>query len=142
MTGNPGFEPHNLLFLLDESLVPAVADALELVGYRFNSVRAVFAEDSVKDPEVIAWCQAQGAVWVHADDRARKQHKALIVQSGIRTVLARRKRGRMTGKEQLRILSFVLPHLLQEWSKRSAARHYRVGAPTELAKPTWKGMSL
>ena len=142
MTGNPGFEPHNLLFLLDESLVPAVADALELVGYRFNSVRAVFAEDSVKDPEVIAWCQAQGAVWVHADDRARKDHKALIVQSGIRTVLASRKRGRMTGKEQLRILSFVLPHLLQEWETHPTVRHYRVAAANSLAKPGVRKLSL
>ena len=142
VTGNPGFEPPNPLFLLDESLVPAVANTLELVGYRFTSVRAVFAEDSVKDPDIIDWCRAQEAVWVHADDRARKDHKALIVQSGIRTVWVYRKRGRMTGKEQLRILSFVLPHLLQEWATRSSARHYRVSAATELAKPTHKSIGL
>ena len=142
VTGNLGSEPPNPLFLLDESLVPAVANALELVGYRFTSVRAVFAEDSVKDPDVIDWCRAQEAVWVHADDRARKHHKALIVQSGIRTVLVYRKRGRMTGKEQLRVLSFVLPHLLQEWETHPTVRHYRVAAANSLAKPGVRKLSL
>ena len=142
MTGNPGFEPPNPLFLLDEGLVPAVAGALALVGYRFTSVRDVFARDAVKDPEIIAWCRAQEAVWVHADDRARKEHKALILRSGIRTVWVYRKHGRMTGREQLRILSFVLPHLLQAWATRSSARHYRVTAATELAKPRWRRADL
>ena len=142
MTGNPGFEPLNPLFLLDEGLVPAVAKALTLVGYRFTYVTEVFARDAVKDPEIIEWCRAQEAVWVHADDRARKQHRTLIQRSGIRTVWVYRRHGRMTGRDQLRILSFVLPHLLQEWATHPTARHYRVTAATPLAKPAWRKVSL
>ena len=63
----------------------------------------------VKDPEIIEWCRQNNAIWVHADHRARKEHKHLLQTSGICTLCIYRKRGQMTGKEQLRILAFVLP---------------------------------
>ena len=40
MTGKTGSTPLRDRFLLDESLVPAVADALKLVGYNIDSVQA------------------------------------------------------------------------------------------------------
>ena len=38
----------------------------------------------------------------------------------------------MTGKEQLHVLSFVLPKLMEEWKDRVRHRHYRAG----VANPT------
>lgn len=136
-------DPTDPLFLLDESLTPAVAEALASVGYRFVTVRAVFAgRTAVEDPEIIEWCRANGAVWVHADDRARKQHRALLQRSGIRTVWVYRKRGAMTSKEQLRILSFVLPQLLEQWQGHPTDRHYRVSAANDRAKPGVRAVGI
>ena len=83
------------------------------------------------DPEIIAWCRNNGAAWVHADDRARRAHQALLQTSGIRTLLVSRERGRMSAKEQLRILSVVLPKLLENWQRRPATRHYRATAVSQ-----------
>lgn len=134
VNGNIVSEPHNPLFLLDESLVAAVARALNAVNYRFVTVLDVLGPET-KDPEIIAWCREQDAVWVHADDRARKEHRALLQRSGIRTVWVYRKHGRMTGREQLRILSFVLPKLIEYWQQSPENRHYRASAANPLATP-------
>lgn len=136
MTGNPVSNLSNQLFLLDESLVPVVAEALSKVDYKFVAMAAAFGRKGVKDPEIVEWCRERQAVWVHADDRARRQHKAQLQTSGIRTLWVYRKRGQMTGKEQLRILAFVLPLLFQNWEQHPAARHYKASASSPLAKPT------
>ena len=135
MNGNLASNPDNPLFLLDESLTPAVAKALALVGYNFATVEDVFGQRGATDPQIIDWCRNTDAVWVHADDRAKKQHGKQLQTSGIRTLWVYRKRGRMTGKEQLRILSFVLPHFAEE-KNRTRSRHFRASAPNDLAKPT------
>lgn len=70
VSGNRGSNRHNPIFLLDESLVPAVAKALSLVGYDFVDVVDALGQKGVKDPETIEWCKERRAVWVHADDRA------------------------------------------------------------------------
>ena len=142
MTGKLGSDPDNPLFLLDESLTPAVAEALALVGYRFVTVVAAFGRNAVEDPEIIEWCRAQNAVWVHADDRARKQHRALLLRSGILTVWVYRKRGRMTAREQLRVLVYALPQLLRDWREQPHVRHYRVAAANEYAKPGVRRVEL
>lgn len=134
VNGNIVSEPHNPLFLLDESLVPAVARALNEVDYRFTIVVDALGAQT-KDPESIDWCRERDAVWVHADDRARKEHRALLQRSGIRTVWVYRKHGRMTGREQLRILSFVLPRLLERWRRHPGIRHYRASAADPLSTP-------
>ena len=121
--------------MLDESLVPVVALALALVGYEIADVESSLGSKGVKDPEIIEWCKVKNAVWVHADDRARKQHRALLLTSGIRTVLVYRKRGAMSAKEQLRVLSFALPQLIHNWQESPRQRHYRVSAANEFAKP-------
>ena len=95
MTGNITSSPHEPLFLLDESLTPAVADALNLVGYNFSTVYETFTDRGSLDPEIIAWCRNNGAAWIHADDRARRAHQALLQTSGIRTLLVSQERGRI-----------------------------------------------
>lgn len=136
MNGNLASSPDNPLFLLDESLTPAVSKALALVGYNFATVEEVFGRRGATDPQIIEWCRNTDTVWVHADDRARKQHGKQLQTSGIRTLWVYRKRGRMSGKEQLRILAFVLPHFLEELKNRTRPRHFRASAPNDLAKPT------
>ncbi len=142
MTGNLVLDPTDPVFLLDESLVPAVARSLQLVGYNFVTIEAAFGAKGPGDPEIIEWCGRNQAVWVHADDRARRQHRALLQTSGIRTLWIYRRRGRMTGKEQLRILAFVLPDLTQRLVEHPSIRHYRASAANPLAKPSLRSISI
>lgn len=142
MIGKLVSEQNEPRFLLDESLAPVVAQALKLVGYDGLDVPTAVGQKGAKDPEIIDWCRQNEAVWVHADDRAKKQHKALLQTSGIRTVWIYRKRGAMSGKEQLRILTFILPLLIQRLRQSPGVRHYRVSASTPLAKPTLKAITL
>ena len=69
---------------------------------------------------------------MHADDRARKEHRSHLQRSGICTLWIYRKRGQMSGKEQLRILAFVLPQLLRERRRRPKVRHYQAKAQDAL----------
>lgn len=136
MTGNLVSDPSNPLFILDESMVPAVAEALAFVGHNFAALASAIGRAGATDPEVIEWCKQNNAVWVHADDRARRQHKAHLQTSGIRTLWVYRKHGQMTGKEQLRILAYVLPQLIQNFEQKPSVRHYRASAASEVAKPS------
>ena len=142
VNGNRGSNLHNLIFLLDESLVPAVAKALSLVGYNFVDVVATLGQRGIKDPKIIEWCKEKKAVWVHADDRARKEHKKLLQTSGIQTIWLYRKDGQMTGKEQLRILAFVLPIFLSERKKHPKQRHYKASASTHISKPSLRAIEI
>ncbi len=148
MTGNPVSELHSPRFLLDESLAHPVADALQLVGYDIQDVVTVLdpdrarGSDSIKDPEIIAWCQENGGVWIHADDRARKEHGALMLRSRIRTLWVFRPHGRMTAREQLRILAFALPKLLDHYETHPRRRHYRASATNPLSTPSLRVVDL
>lgn len=135
MTGKTAYTPLRDRFLLDESLVPAVAEALKIVGYNIDCVQSVFEKDGVTDPEIIEWCRTNQSVWIHADDRARRQHRKLLQTSGIRTIWVYRTRGAMLAREQLRILSFVLPQFLNRRIKRPADRHYKTTAANDLSRP-------
>lgn len=142
MIGKRSFSADNPRFLLDESLAPVVAQALALVGYEIADIETVFGQKGVKDPEIIEWCQENEAVWIHADDRARKQHGALLQTSGIRTVWVYRRRGAMTGKEQLRILSSALPRLIDSWQNSPSDRHHQVSAANELSRPSVRAITV
>lgn len=141
MSGNSASELPDPGFLLDESLAPRVAEALRLVGYDIEDVATVFDPDGarrsegIKDPEIIEWCRTTGRVWIHADDRARKEHAALLLRSGIRTLWIQRSGGKMTGREQLRILAFALPKLLDSFRESPNVRHYKGAATSPLATP-------
>ena len=142
MIGNRASLAINTRLLLDESLVPVVAQALALVGYEIADVESSLGMKGVKDPEIIKWCKENNAVWIHADDRARKQHRALLLTSGIRTIWVYRKRGAMSGKEQLRVLTFVLPQLIRNWQESPRQRHYLVSATDEFSKPSLRTFSI
>ncbi len=76
-----------------------------------------------------------GTVWIHADDRAKKEHAALLLRSGARTLWIQRPGGKMTAREQLRILAFVLPKLIDNFIHRPRDRHYKATAASPLATP-------
>lgn len=135
MTGNTDSRRREPLFLLDESLVPDVARALASVGYEIRVTNEVFEKQGAKDPEIIEWCRQNDAVWIHADNRAKRQHRNRIQTSGIRTLWIRRnKRDGMSAKEQLRILSFVLPRLIDKYGEQPETRHYSASAVNEISK--------
>ena len=136
MSGNHALQLPEPRFLVDESLTPRVAQALQLVGYDIVDVATALRYEGASDPEIIAWCQANGAVWVHADDRARRQHKELLQTSGIRTMWVYRKGGAMTGREQLRILASVLPMFLENLKVSPSIRHYKAAAANAMSRPT------
>ena len=130
------------LFLLDESLVPAVAKALCLVGHNIRNVAQALGGQGVKDPEIIDWCRQNNAIWVHADHRARKEHKHLLQTSGICTLCIYRKGGQMTGKEQLRILAFVIPKVIESIGNQPKKRHFRASAANSSATPALRKFDI
>ena len=144
MTGNPALNPSEPRFLLDESLAPAVAQALSLVDYNFVDVRSEIRPQGVKDPEIIQWCQENEAIWVHADDRGQERSTGYVAAklSGIRTLLVERPKIGMSPKEQLRVLSFVLPRLLNQLEGRRASRHYVTKAANPISVPNLKATSI
>ena len=135
MIGNPASNQSEPRFLLDESLAPVVAEALSLVGYNFTTSAAELGKGTL-DPDIIAWCRDNGATWVHADRRVYRQHRDPLQTSGIRTLLVNQPSKGMTAKEQLRILSFVLPKLAELRERHPAERHYRATAANDTATPT------
>ena len=142
MTGNLFSENASHRFLLDESLAPVVARALNLVGYDIIDAASAMGKKGAADPEIIEWCMDTGAAWIHADDRARKQHRALLQTSGIRTLWLYRRRGAMSGREQLRILAFVLPQMIAKWESAPRVRHYRASAAGPLDRPSLRAIEL
>ena len=124
------------LLLIDESLSPNVASALKLVEYNAITVREAFSDrPGVADPEIIEWCKIHNAVWIHADDRARKKHKKQIIATGIAFLWVYRPKGVMSAKEQLRILSYVLPDFIDRLGKYPTQLHYRASAHGESLHP-------
>lgn len=117
MNGSHESAERNPRLLLDASLSPVVAKALASVGWHIDYVSAVFGNNDAQDPEIIDWCRKNSAVWIHADDRAKKQHKATLQTSGIKTIWVYRQRGRMSAREQLRILSSILPRIIENGTK-------------------------
>ena len=142
MNGNRGSVDLNPRLLLDASLSPVVAKALAIVGYDIFDVSAVFGHYDAKDPEIIEWCKENGAVWIHADDRAKKQHRATLQTSGIKTIWVYRPQGKMSTKEQLRILSYVIPQLMEKWKENPKQRHHRVSATNEISKPSLRPFNI
>ena len=109
--------------------------ALRCVGYDVVLVKEIVAfrgQSRVTDEELIPWMRDHDAVWVHADDNAKRQHRKLLVTHQARTLWVRRsKRRGMSSREQLRVLSYVLPNLLDRFRRQPSSRHYSVSVHGE-----------
>jgi hypothetical protein len=79
----------------------------------------------VEDQDIIPWLADHDAVWIHADDNAKTEHRKLIITKKIRTLWVYRRGGMMSNREQLRVLSYVLPMVLDDFEKRPRHKHYR-----------------
>jgi hypothetical protein len=126
LTGIRRRQDEPILFI-DESLSPNVAKALALVAYNTITVKDVSEFQGlarVVDEVLIPWLGANHAVWIHADDNARREHGKLIVAEGIRTLWIYRPKGKMTHREQLLVLCHVLPDFLEKLRSRPKRKHY------------------
>lgn len=122
--------------LIDESLSPNVAKALKLVGYESITVPEIFSgRRGVTDPDIISWCTANNAVWIHADDRARKEHGKQIIASGIASLWVYRPGGIMSAMEQLRLLSYILPDFIDKLRTQKKQCLYRVSVFGQSHRP-------
>lgn len=125
----------NPLFMIDESLDWNVAEALRSVEYNVTSIYRLFkGRPRVTDPEIITWCKDNNAVWIHADDKARKEHRKEIITAKIRFLWVYRPGGVMSSKDQLRILSYILPDLIDKYKKQPKKLHYKVSAHGEVPR--------
>ena len=115
-----------MLFVLDESLAPVVAEALSLVGYDI----CVLSKET-DDYDVIEYCRMNNAVWVHVDGAAYGKHRTQLIASQIKTIFINRPRSGMSGREQLRVISSAIPKFIEAQSGRPRHRHYEVKAETE-----------
>jgi len=128
----PLLRTSNPLFLIDDSLDWNVAEALRLVRYNVTSIYKAFdGQSGTKDPVIIEWCKLNDATWVHADDKARKEHKKDILTARIRFLWVYRPGGIMSSKDELRILSYVLPDLIDKFFNNPRKLHYKVSAHGE-----------
>jgi hypothetical protein len=119
------------LLWIDNSLSPNVAEALRLGGY--NIVTAADVPEferraTVSDEEIIDWLHHRDGVWINADDQARREHRKLIIARQIRTLWVYRPGGKMSARDQLRILAYVLPDLLDKYRQSPKHKHYRADA--------------
>ena len=48
----------------------------------------------------------------------------------------------MTGKEQLRILAYTLPKLVDNLAKKPNVRHYKASAANDLDRPTLRPIAI
>ena len=89
-------------------------------------------QPSVKDEQLIPWIGTHDAVWIHADDNAKRQHRKLLLAHAVRTLWLYRPSGVMSGREQLRALSYVLDDFLERLTSQPSKLHYELrvhGAP-------------
>jgi hypothetical protein len=121
---------------IDESLSPHVARALNLVGYNafiFKDLEEFRDRETVPDEEIIPWCGDHDTIWVHADDKAKVEHRKLIEVHQTKTIWVYRPGGKMSSKDQLRALSYSLPRALDSLKKYSHIEIRMLGQPPEHA---------
>lgn len=78
----------------------------------------------VTDDTLIPWMGDRHAVWIHADDNAKREHKKLLLAHAVRTLWVYRPTGTMSSREQLRALSYVLNDFLERLWTQPRKRHY------------------
>ena len=86
----------------------------------------------VTDGKLIPWMGDRNAIWIHADDNAKREHKKLLLAHAVRTLWVYRPKGAMSSREQLRALSYVLDDFLERLRDQPRKNHYALrihGAP-------------
>lgn len=135
MTGNPDSAPRRPRYVLDESISRRVAQALEVVDVPIVTARDQLDQFGAADDDILDWCGANDAVWIHADRAAYTKHRKRMEDSGARTLWVVRPGGQMSRAELLRIISFALPLLEDRIQREPGNLHYRLTAATPLSIP-------
>ena len=103
--------------------------ALRQVGYRVALVGEIDEFQGiarVTDEQLIPWMGDRSAIWIHADDNAKREHKKLLLAHAVRTLWVYRPTGTMSSREQLRALSYVLNDFLERLRDQPRKRHYEL----------------
>jgi hypothetical protein len=85
------------------------------VGYStftFKDTEEFKDRQRVDDQEIIPWCGAHNAIWIHADDNAKVEHKKLMEENQVKSIWVYRPKGVMSSKDQLPAISYGLPRAL------------------------------
>ena len=102
-------------YLIDHNLSPSFAPVFTALGYKVTSVKESFPNHvRVPDEEIIDWLAARGrqnAVWVTADEDAKKTHAKLILARGISVMWVFRPKKGLSGLQELQLLSLVIEHV-------------------------------
>lgn len=135
MTGNPASATPRPRYVLDESISRRVARALEAVDVPIVTARDQLDRFGVDDDDILDWCGANDAVWIHADRAAYTKHRQRMQSSGARTLWIQRPGGQMSRTELLRVISFALPLMEERIQREPGNLHYRVTAASPLDIP-------
>lgn len=124
-------QPDEPLLYIDETLAaPQLFVALDAAGYRVvykDAIRDFDGVIKVKDDEhIIPWLTEHEAIWIHADDRARVEHAKLLIAGSVRSVWIYRPGGGLSLRQQLRILAYSLPRILDGFQNQRRHSHYEV----------------
>lgn len=78
------------------------------------------------DEDIIDWLGDRNGVWLHADDSAKIKHRKQILARKVRTLWVYRPSRKLSSRETIRILSYVLPDLLNRFEDQPKHEHYEV----------------
>ena len=114
------FDLDGARFLIDHNLAPGFARAFAQVGFNARSNVEVGLSDA-KDPEVIAFCGHERAIWVTQDIDARKraEYKPLVEKHNVSAVFFRLPRAKgMTMKDRFALLARWMPWLEKRYDDK------------------------
>ncbi len=130
MLGKTSSQPRRVSYCYDESLPPAIGEALKAVGFP-----VVLPPKGVKDEDLIPEMGRRGQVWITKDDRSKTHHERLLVSSKVSVVwvrgLTHEKRNRRASlqrnasmKDILRMLANKLDQITNEITKANGPRYF------------------
>lgn len=118
------------LFIIDQNLSYALADALSACGFDVTSVKKVFPNNvKVEDEEIIDWLEQQGcerSVWITADEKAQKVHAKYILAKQISVLWVIRPKNGLSTLKALQLLSLIIEPLTQLISSTKQPLYLRV----------------
>lgn len=117
------------MFLLDNSLNPAIAEALRKVDFDIRSVRDVWGDvpGGVKDPTIIDWCAEYGGTWLTTDVAAKRQHEQQAKLRRISVVWYHQPKQGWSTRQQHWTITKFLDRISGELASGDII-HFRVGA--------------
>ena len=84
MLGNTNSQPRDVSYCYDESLPPAIGEALKAVGFP-----VVVAPKGTQDEDLIPAMGRRNQTWITKDDRSKTQHEGLLSAANISVVWVR-----------------------------------------------------